>query len=80
MRCGVVFAGPTLPAVREAAQESFGAAIGLLFLAYRRSKQPHTSFWPSLVAYSNGWVLFAALVTMLFFLTLGRGFGVAGHA
>jgi hypothetical protein len=74
------FAGPVLLAVREAARSSLGASVGLLFLAYRRSKQAHASPSPSLVAHSNGWLLFAALVTMLFFLVLGRGCGVAGHA
>ena len=74
------YAGPVLPAVRQAAQESLGAAVGLLFLAYRRSKQARASPLQSLVAQSNGWLLFSALVTMLFFLVLGRGCGVAGHA
>jgi len=73
------FAGPALPAVREAAQESLGAAVGLLFLTYRSSKQAHALPTPSLVAHSNGWLLFSALVTMLFFLVLGRGCGIAGH-
>jgi len=74
------YAGPVLPAVREAALESFGAAVGLPLLAYRGSKQARASPSPSLVAHSNGWLLFAALVTMLFFLVLGRGCGVAGQA
>lgn len=73
------YAGSLLPALREAAQESLGSNVGLLFLAYRSSKQAHTVPSPSIVAQSNGWLLFSALVTMLFFLTLGRGFGVAGH-
>ena len=73
------YAGPTLPAVREAARESFVSAMGLLFLAYRGSKQARASPPPGLVAYSNGWLLFSALVTILFFLVLGRGCGVAGH-
>jgi len=73
------FAGPVLPAVREAAHSSLGASIGLLFLAYRRSKQAHALPSPSLVAHSNGWLLIAVLVTMLFFLVLGRGCGAAGH-
>jgi hypothetical protein len=67
------YAGPTLPAVREAAQESFGANVGLLFIAYRKSKQPHTLPSPSLVAHSSAWLLSSALVTILFLLVLGRG-------
>jgi len=74
------FAGPALPAVREAAQESFGAAIGLLILSYRNAKQAHALPSPILVTRSIGWLLFSALVTVLFFLLLGRGLGVAGHA
>jgi len=73
------YAGPVLPALREAARESLEANVGLLFLAYRRSKQAHAPSPPGLVAYSNGWLLFSALVTLLFFLVLGRGCGVAGH-
>jgi hypothetical protein len=73
------FVGPVLPAVREAAKESFGAAVGLLFVAYCSSKQAHTSDSPSLVAHSNGWLLFSALVTILFILVLGRGCGGAGY-
>lgn len=73
------YAGPVLPAVREAARESFEANVGLLFLAYRNSKQGHASPLPILVAHSTGWLLFSALVTIVFFLLLGRGIGVAGH-
>lgn len=73
-------AGPALPALREAAQESLGAAIGLLILSYRNTRQPHPLPSPILVAHSIGWLLFSAVVTVLFFLLLGRGFGVAGHA
>jgi hypothetical protein len=73
------FTGPVLPALREAERESLGASVGLLFLAYYRSKQARASPPPSLVAHSNGWLLFSALVTLLFFLVLGRGCGVGGH-
>jgi hypothetical protein len=64
-----------------AARESLGAAVGLLFVAYRSSKQAYPSSSPSLVlvAHSNGWLLFSALVTILFFLVLNRGCGVAGN-
>jgi hypothetical protein len=73
------YVGPVLPAVREAARESFEANVGLLFVAYRRSKQDNVSSSPILAAHSNGWLIFSALVTMLFFLLLGRGCGVAVH-
>jgi hypothetical protein len=74
------FSGPALPAVREAAEESLGAAIGLLFLGYRSSRPVHASPSPNLVARSNGWLLSSVLVTMLFFIVLGRGYRVAGNA
>jgi hypothetical protein len=73
------YTGAVLPALQEAAQESFGANVGLLFLAYRRSKQTHPSPLPNAVTHSNCWILFAALVTVLFFLILGRGYGATGH-
>jgi len=74
------YSGPVLPALQEAAQESFGADVGLLFLAYRRSKQVHASPSPNTVAHSNCWILFSALVIVLFFLILGRGYGATSHA
>jgi hypothetical protein len=67
------YAGPVLPALREAAQESFAANVGLLFIAYRKSKQPHALPSPTLVAHSNAWLLSSALVTILFLLILGKG-------
>jgi hypothetical protein len=73
------YVGPTLPAIREAARESFVSAAGLLFLAYLGSNRARASPPPSLEARSNGWLLFSALVTILFFLVLGRGYGVPGH-
>jgi len=73
------YAGPTLPAVHEAARESFVSAGGLLFLAYRNSRQVRASLPPILVAHSKGWLLFSALITILFFLLLGRGYGIAGY-
>jgi hypothetical protein len=67
------YAGPTLPAVHEAARESFVSAGGLLFLAYRSSRQARAVPSPNLGAHSTGWILSSALVTVLFFLVLGRG-------
>jgi hypothetical protein len=71
------FAGPTLPAVQEAAQESFLANIGLLGIARRNSKQVPISAPPILVAHSTRWLVFAGLVVVAFVALLGRGFGVA---
>ena len=73
------FTGPVLPAVREAARESFEANVGLLYLAYRNSKQAHASPSPNPVAHSNGWLLFSVVITILFILVLGRGCGEPGY-
>jgi hypothetical protein len=68
------FAGPTLPALREAAQESFGAAVGLLLIAYRTRGRVEPPLSTVFVVRSNGWLLTSALVTITFVATLGRGF------
>ena len=73
------YVGPTLPALREAVQESFVSAAGLLFLAYLGSNRARASPPPSLMVRSNGWLLFSALVTILFFLVLGRGYVAPGR-
>jgi hypothetical protein len=74
------FAGPTLPAIVDAAQESFGAAIGLLLLAYRNSSRVQLQSSAIFVSQSNGWLVTSMIVTIVFVATLGRGFGVGGHA
>jgi hypothetical protein len=74
------FAGPMLPAMREAAQESFGAGIGLLLLSYRNSRRPESSPTVEFVIHSNGWLLASAFATLAFIATLGRGFVFGGHA
>jgi hypothetical protein len=74
------FTGPTLPAIREAAQESFGAAVGLLLLAWRNSSRGESQLSGVFVNYSNGWLITSVLVTLGFVATLGQGFGVGGHA
>lgn len=75
------FVGPTFPAVREAAQESFGAGIGLLVLAhYRHTRQVSPSSPAVVIPCSNGWVLAAALATVIFIATLGRGFVLGDSA
>jgi hypothetical protein len=74
------FPGAVLPALREAAQESFVANIGLLILAFRRSRQAQPSPLPGILAHSGRWILFSTLATGLFFLFLGRGYMAAGDA
>jgi hypothetical protein len=72
------FAGPTFPALREAAQESFGAAVGLLLLACRSRDQAESQLSIVFVPRSNGWLLTSTLITITFVATLGRGF-ILGH-
>lgn len=72
------FDGPKLPAVAESVGESFGNAVGLLLIAYRDSRRAGSP--PAVVSVSPGWLIASALVTLLFFATLGRGFIFGGHA
>jgi hypothetical protein len=71
------YAGPSLPAIREAAQESFGAAIGLLLMARNRQRK----LTPRALSATPSWSwIFASVVVLTgFILTLGRGF-VASRA
>jgi hypothetical protein len=73
------FDGPTLPALREAAQESFGASVGLLLLAYRNSTRAESTSSIVFVHHSSGWLITSVLVTLAFVATLGRGLINAGH-
>lgn len=79
--CGAAlfFVGSVAPAVRAAALESFGSAIGLLLLAGGRSRRmPHGS--PAIPHPSGyGWLGAGALATIAFFLILGRGLVVTGN-
>jgi hypothetical protein len=67
----LAYAGPLLPALREAAQESLGAAVGLLILAprmHRAPPDPAPGLTPDLRwlwAAGGAWLLFAA--------TMGHG-------
>ena len=73
------FVGPVAPAVREAAIESFGSAIGLLLLAGTSRRLPFGSFSTS-PASGYGWLSLSTLATIGFVLFLGRGLVVTGHA
>ncbi len=73
------FTGPTLPALRESAQESLGAAVGLLLLAFRNSRREESQSSILWVGPSKGWLLAAALGLLAFVATLGRGFGAGGR-
>ena len=61
----LAYAPDRLAAVREAALETFGANLGLLFMASRSAAGP--------LPRRRGWVLAAALALPLFAATLGRG-------
>lgn len=61
----LAYAPDRLAAVREAALETFGANLGLLFMASRPAGEP--------LPRSRGWMLAAALALPLFAATLGRG-------
>lgn len=64
------YAGPLLPALREAAQEGLLAPIGLAIIALsRRSRAPLPL--PS----SRATIVVALLVVVTFWITLGRGYG-----
>ena len=62
------YQGPELPALRESAQESLLAPIGLLFVVFgkRPAKQYLGPASPAIIAVS-------VVVTLAFWLTLGRG-------
>jgi hypothetical protein len=78
--CGAAlfFVGSVAPAVREAALESFGSAIGLLLLAGARS--PRMSHSSPVIPHPSGygWLGAGVLATIAFFLLLGRGLVVTG--
>lgn len=62
------YQGPELPALRESAQESLLAPIGLLFVVF--GKRPAQQYpGPA----SRGMIAVSVVVTLAFWLTLGRG-------
>lgn len=66
--------GSVLPALRDAAQESFGAAMGLLLHA-KGPRQRLPAFAQQSVSRNNYWAFCAGILVCIFWLTLGRGFG-----
>ena len=79
--CGAAlfFAGPVAPAVGQAALESFASAIGLLILALGARGFSLSSASVS-SASSYRWLTSTAVVTIAFFLLLGRGLVLTGDA
>jgi hypothetical protein len=74
------FVGSVAPALREAALESFGSAIGLLLLARGMSRRSVHGFFPMPSPSGYGWLAAGVLATIAFILLLGRGIVVAGNA
>lgn len=74
------YTGPTLPALREGALEGFGAAAGLLLIAYLNARRVESPSSVEFVNPSFGWLIASALVTLSFFATLGRGYVFGDHA
>ena len=69
--------GPVVPALREAVNEGFLAPVGLLLIARRRSAENDSNGSDLSVVGSNGWIVMSLLVCIVFFATMGRGFGSA---
>jgi hypothetical protein len=66
------YVGPVLPALREGAKEGFLGPIGLLLLGLRRAPLQGPALPASRIAWAIG-----AVVVVLFWLTLGRGWNSA---
>ena len=66
--------GPLLPAIKEAALESFGSMIVLVWLAFRNANRTEALCDELVVKHSTGWIIMSALVVTTFVATLGRGF------
>jgi hypothetical protein len=62
------YQGPTLPALKDAAQESLLAPSGLLFIAFSRP-----SSQPIFVPASRSIIMAAAVTIAIFWFTLGKG-------
>ncbi len=72
----LLFAGPALPALREAVQESLLASVGLLYLAFAGSSSAQAAPVPVEGARA-GWWWVGLGVLLVFLVTLGPGFRAA---
>ena len=71
--------GPTVPALREAVNEGFLAPVGLLLIARRRAQGEDRDAGEgvSTIVRGNAWTVAAAVACIVFFATMGHGFGTA---
>jgi hypothetical protein len=79
--CGAAlfFMGSVVPALREAALESFGSAAGLLLIARKKSHDlPYSSLYISSTN-SYGWLGAGILAIIIFVIFLGRGLVVTSN-
>jgi hypothetical protein len=67
------YAGPTLPALREAVQEGFGAALGLLLLDRRHAARSPAEALAAPAVIGTAWLIVCVLITNLFVVLFGRG-------
>ncbi len=67
------FHGPVVPALREAVDESFLAAVGLPPIAWRRRARGEEPADIVTIDGSGGWIAVAVLACAAFFATMGRG-------
>jgi hypothetical protein len=66
------YAGPVLPALRDSAQEGFGAGVGLLLIAWARYRRGEQS-QPEASLSASRWLIAAIAVVLVFVATLGHG-------
>lgn len=74
----LAFAGPTLPALREAALESLGSMVWLLFMADRKADAVADAATQVPGWALRGWVVAAVFAFAVFAATLGQGYGALG--
>ncbi|MGI9087429.1 MAG: hypothetical protein ACR2HH_06780 [Chthoniobacterales bacterium] len=67
------YSGAVLPALTESVKESFGAGVGLLWIASWRSRRSEPSASSILPPQSRAWLIAGVLGTLVFIATLGRG-------
>lgn len=67
------YAGPVMSALRDSAQEGFGAGVGLLLIARARYRRGEQSQPEASLPLSRNWIIAALAVIVVFVATLGHG-------